>query len=133
MTRFTITATIGQPYDEVVPAVRQALSDQGFGVLTEIDLAGALKEKLGVDIDRQVILGVCRPPLAYEAIQADPSIATVLPCNVVVRAKDGTTTVVEAFNPDAMLGLADNTALQKIAADAKSRLEAALAALTPAV
>jgi len=131
MSTFTITTTMSQPFEGAVPAVRQALSDQGFGVLTEIDLALALKEKLGVGIEPQVILGVCRPPLAYEAIQADPSIAAVLPCNVVVRAKDDTTTVVEAFDPNAMVGLSDNAALATIAADAKARLEAALAALNP--
>ena len=76
-----------------------ALETQGFGVLTEIDLRATLKKKLDVDVAPQVILGACRPPLAYEALQVDPSIATVLPCNVVVRAIDDDTTVVEAFDP----------------------------------
>ena len=132
MTDYTITTTLRRPYDEAVEAVRTALSEQGFGILTEIDLAAALKEKLGVDVDRQVILGACRPPLAYEAIQVDPSIAALLPCNVVVRALDEETTVVEAFDPEAMMGLADNGALDKVAGDAQQRLRAALAALTDA-
>jgi uncharacterized protein (DUF302 family) len=76
-----------------------------------------------------VILGACRPPLAYEALQVDPSIAALLPCNVVVRSVDERTSVVEAFDPAAMMGLADNGALDAVAADARQRLTAALAAL----
>ncbi len=129
MSSYTITTTVNQPYPAAVEAVRMALGDQGFGVLTEIDLKAALKEKLDVDIAPQIILGACRPPLAYEAIQAEPSIAAVLPCNVVVRSLDPDTTVVEAFDPDAMMGLADNEALHTIATDAKQRINAAFAAL----
>ncbi len=126
---FTMNTTLTQPYDEAVEAVRAALTDQGFGILTEIDLKATLKEKLDVDIPPQVILGACRPPLAFEAIQADPSIAAVLPCNVVVRTVDDSTTVVEAFDPDAMMGMSDGAGLDKVAADAKERLTAALDAL----
>lgn len=129
MSSYTIATTLNQPYDAAVDAVRAALTDQGFGVLTEIDLKAALKEKLDVEIEPQIILGACRPPLAYEAIQAEPSIAAVLPCNVVVRSVDPATTVVEAFDPDSMMGLADNAALHAVAADAKQRLNAAFAAL----
>lgn len=129
MSSYTITTTLKKPYPATVEAVRAALVDQGFGVLTEIDLKAALKEKLDVDIEPQIILGACRPPLAYEAIRAEPSIAAVLPCNVVVRSLDPATTVVEAFDPDAMMGLADDDALHTIAADAKQRLNAAFAAL----
>jgi len=129
MSNYTITTTLNQPYAAAVEAVRVALADQGFGVLTEIDLKATLKDKLDVDIEPQIILGACRPPLAYEAIQAEPSIAAVLPCNVVVRSVDENTTMVEAFDPDAMMGLADNAALNKLAADAKQRLNAAFAAL----
>lgn len=129
MSSYTITTTLNQPYGAAVEAVRAAIGDQGFGVLTEIDLKATLKDKLDVDIEPQVILGACRPPLAYEAIQAEPSIAAVLPCNVVVRTVDENTTMVEAFDPDAMMGLADNAALHKVAADAKQRLTAVFAAL----
>jgi uncharacterized protein (DUF302 family) len=129
MSNYTITTTLNQPYAAAVEAVRVALGDRGFGVLTEIDLKATLKDKLDVDIEPQIILGACRPPLAYEAIQAEPSIAAVLPCNVVVRSVDENTTMVEAFDPDAMMGLADNAALNKLAADAKRRLNAAFAAL----
>ncbi|MBA2560259.1 MAG: DUF302 domain-containing protein [Propionibacteriales bacterium] len=129
MGTYTISTTLNQPYDDAVEAIRTALGDQGFGVLTEIDLKATLKDKLDVDIEPQIILGACRPPLAYEAIQVEPSIAAVLPCNVVVRSLDPDTTVVEALDPDAMMGLADNEALNTIATDAKRRLNAAFAAL----
>lgn len=129
MSSYTITTTVDQPYARAVGAVRAALEEQGFGVLTEIDLAAALKEKLGVEVAEQVIFGACRPPLAYEAIQAEPSIAAVLPCNVVVRSLDEGTTLVEAFDPEAMTRLVDDGALDKVADDAKRRLEAAFAAL----
>ena len=130
MTTYTLSATIARPYAEVLEETRTALADEGFGILTEIDLAGTMKAKLDVDLPPQVILGACRPPLAYEAILVDPSVAAVLPCNVVVRSLDDSTTVVEAFNPDAMMGLADNGALDTVAADAKQRLTAALTALS---
>lgn len=79
---------------EAVAAVREALGDQGFGALTEIDLKASLKEKLDVDVDPQTILGACRPLLAYEAIQAEPSTPVVLPCTAVVLAMDHETTLV---------------------------------------
>ena len=128
---YTLSTIVELPYDETVAATRTALADQGFGILTEIDLAATMKAKLDVDLPPEVILGACRPQLAYEAIGVDPSIAAVLPCNVVVRQTGPTTTVVEAFNPDAMMGLASSGALDSVAADAKQRLTAALASLTP--
>lgn len=134
-TTWTLTRTLATPYAETVAAVKQALADQGFGVLTEIDLAATLKEKIGADVAPQVILGACRPQLAHEALQADPSIAAVLPCNVVVRSLDEGSTLVEAFDPDAMMGLAGandpGSPLAAVAADAKQRLDAMLAALAP--
>jgi uncharacterized protein (DUF302 family) len=129
MTSFTLTTTLAQPYEAALEAVRAALGDQGFGILTEIDLKATLKAKIDVDVAPQIILGACRPALAYEALTAEPSIAAVLPCNVVVRSVDDDTTIVEAFDPDAMMGLADNDALRTVATDAKQRLTAALAAL----
>ena len=104
MGTYTLTATSPGRTTRCVQATRAALADQGFGILTEIDLAATMKAKLDVDLPPQVILGACRPPLAYEAIQVDPSIAAVLPCNVVVRSVEAGTTVVEAFDPDAMMG-----------------------------
>ncbi len=129
MTGYTITTTLDQPYGTAVEAVRAALGDHGFGILTEIDLKATLKDKLDVDVAPQVILGACRPALAHEALTAEPSIAAVLPCNVVVRAVDDDTTVVEALDPDTMMGIADNEALLAVAADAKKRISAALTSL----
>lgn len=129
MAAFTMATTVRRPYEATVEAVRAALVEQGFGVLTEIDLRATLKAKLDVDVAPQVILGACRPALAHQALATDPSIAAVLPCNVVVRSLDEATTVVEAFDPDVMLGLADSDALRVVAADAKQRLTAVLAAL----
>ena len=127
--KFTMTATLDRPYAETVAAVRLALADEGFGILTEIDLQSTMKAKLDVDVPPQVILGACRPQLAHQALLKDPSIAAVLPCNVVVRSIGDTTTIVEAFDPEAMMGLAGD-ALRDVATDARQRLDAALAALT---
>ena len=130
MSSYTLGTTLDRSYEETVLAVRDALETQGFGVLTEIDLRATFKKKLDVDVLPQVILGACRPPLAYEALQVDPSIATVLPCNVVVRAIDDTATLVEVFDPRAMMGLSGNGGLDSVAADARRRITAMLAALT---
>ena len=142
MTGYTLSATLAMPYDAAVTEVREGLADQGFGVLTEIDLRATMKAKLDVEVAPQVILGACRPQLAHQAMQADPSIATVLPCNVVVRSVDEQTTVVEAFDPRSMMGLsqaasdgAGASGLDQVAADARQRLTAMLDALqtsTPA-
>lgn len=129
MAGFTLATTLHRPYGDAVEAVRAALWDQGFGILSEIDLKATLKAKLDVDVASQVILGACRPALANEALAVNPSIAAVLPCNVVVRTIDEATTVVEAFDPEAMMRLADDQALHSVATDAKHRLVAAMAAL----
>ena len=129
MASYTMRTEVSLPYETAVAATRTALADQGFGVLTEIDLAATLKAKLGVDLPPQIILGACRPALAYEALQADPAIGTVLPCNVVVRATAGDTTVIEALDPSAMMGLSDHEALHAVSTDARQRLSAALANL----
>jgi uncharacterized protein (DUF302 family) len=129
MTGFTLAVSVDGPYAETVDRTREALAEQGFGVLTEIDLARTLADKLGVEVDRQVVLGACRPQLAYAALQAEPSIAAVLPCNVVVREVDEGTTLVQAFDPAAMMALADNPALDSVAAEARDRISAALATL----
>ena len=130
MASFTLSVTLARPHAEVLAEARAALADAGFGILTEIDLAGTMKAKLDVDLPPQVILGACRPALAYEAIQVDPSIAAVLPCNVVVRSVGEGTTVVEAFDPAVMMGMSDQAALGRVAADARQRITAALATLT---
>lgn len=125
---YALGTTVRKPFDETVAAVREALGEQGFGVLTEIDLKATLKKKLDVDIPPQVILGACRPPLAHAALQAEPSVGLLLPCNVVVReTEDGT--VVETVDPQTMVALTHNGDLQSVADEAKERLEKALATL----
>jgi len=126
---YAISTTVEKPYADTVEAVKAALGEQGFGVLTEIDMQATLKKKLDVDIAPQVILGACRPPLAYQALQAESSIGLLLPCNVVVREADGGT-VVEAVDPQAMVQMTDNGELQSVADEAKQRLEKALASLS---
>ncbi|HZA03301.1 MAG TPA: DUF302 domain-containing protein [Propionibacteriaceae bacterium] len=126
---YTISTRLSLGYDQAVDAARTALGEQGFGVLTEIDLAATMKAKLGKDIARQVILGACRPPLAYQALQADPSVAVLLPCNVVIREVDPSTTVIEGFDPETMLSFFTNPAIAQVAADAKQRLHAAIESL----
>ncbi len=129
-TTYALSTTVAKSYDDTVSAVRDALGEQGFGVLTEIDIAATLKAKLDVDVPPQVILGACRPPLAYEALQTEESIGLLLPCNVVVRSLGEASTKVEAVDPQTMVTLTDNPALQGVADDARKRLESALTALT---
>jgi uncharacterized protein (DUF302 family) len=115
-------------FDDTVARVRDALKEQGFGVLTEIDVRATLKEKLGHDMEPYLILGACSPPLAHRALDVDRRIGLLLPCNVVVRA-DGDGTVVEALDPRIMVGLAGQDALAPVADEAGARLSAALASL----
>ncbi|WP_341924155.1 DUF302 domain-containing protein [Nocardioides psychrotolerans] len=131
MADYTLSITTERPYEETVTAVREQLAEAGFGVLTEIDLRATLKAKLDVDVPPQVILGACRPQLAHQALQAEPSIAALLPCNVVVRSVGETTTVVEAFDPAMMTSFveAPSDALRAVSEDARTRLLVALAAV----
>jgi uncharacterized protein (DUF302 family) len=129
---YALTTTVQEPYEQTVSATRAALAEQGFGILTEIDIRATMKAKLDVDVAPQVILGACRPPLAHAALQAEPSVGLLLPCNVVVRAVDAEITVVEAMDPATMVALTGNEALGPVAAEAGQRLAAALSALTPA-
>lgn len=126
---YAISTAVDQPFDATLTAVREALDAQGFGVLTEFDLAATLKAKLDVDVPRQVVLGACNPPLAHRALGAEPSIGLLLPCNVVVRAADAGRTVVEALDPDVMVDVTGNDALAAVAKEAGTRLRAALGTL----
>src|SRR5450759_4050164 len=91
---YALTTTVRSPFADTLAATRASLVDQGFGILTEIDIQVTLKAKLDVDIQPQVILGACRPPLAHAALQVEPSVGLLLPCNVVVRTLDDETTAV---------------------------------------
>ena len=127
---YALTTNVDDTFEHTLAATRQALADQGFGVLTEIDLSATLKAKIDVDIAPQVILGACRPPLAYAAVLAEPAIGLLLPCNVVVRSLGEDRTLVEAMDPAVMVELSGNQGLAAVAADARTRLTAALDALT---
>ncbi|MGV4887990.1 DUF302 domain-containing protein [Streptomyces viridosporus] len=116
-------------FDTAVAAVRRALADQGFGVLTEIDVRATLKTKLDHDMEDYLILGACNPPLAHRALEADRSIGLLLPCNVVVR-RDGDHTLVQALDPGTMVTLTGLDALTPVADEATARLDAALSALS---
>lgn len=120
--------TVEQPFGDTVDLVRSELKAEGFGVLTEIDVTATLREKLGEKVEDYVILGACNPPLAHQALTADRSIGLLLPCNVVVRAT-GEGCLVEALDPQVMVGLSGNPQLQAVAADAATRLARVLARL----
>ena len=127
-TRFTFGTRLPGAVADVRPAVEAALKAEGFGVLTEIDVRATLKARLGVDRPPFLILGACNPSLAHRALEADPSVGALLPCNVVLRA-DGEETIVEAIDPLAALGIADSEGVRTVAQDAKERLERAIASL----
>ncbi len=110
------------PYEQAVEATRAALKSEGFGVLTEIDVKKTMQEKLGAYFRRYVILGACNPPLAHRALQAEPLIGLLLPCNVVVHEEDRGS-VVAFMDPQAALGVTGNDALAPVAEEARQRLE----------
>jgi uncharacterized protein (DUF302 family) len=115
-------AELELPYDQAVERVRAALKVEGFGVLTTIDVQATLKEKLGVEFERYVILGACNPPLAHRALTAEHEIGLLLPCNVIVH-EHGPNTVVSIIDPLQMLGfVGDNPALQAVANEVNEKL-----------
>ena len=116
------------PYEQAVERVTGALKEQGFGVLTEIDVKATLKKKLDVDFRKYVILGACNPPLAHRALSADLEIGLLLPCNVVIYEDQGASNVSIA-DPVAMLGLAEKAGVGPIAVEARERLQRVLKAL----
>jgi uncharacterized protein (DUF302 family) len=125
---YTITVTVPDDPQQAEARVREALAEQGFGVLSEIDVEAALRTKLGEEIGAYKILGACNPPLAKRAIEADPDIGALLPCNVLVRANPDGGTDVAAADPAAMLSLAAD-GVDEVAAEARERIVKALDAL----
>ena len=128
---YGITIATEAPFAETVQRVRDALRQQGFGVLTEIDIQATLREKLGTEMKDYLILGACNPPLADRALAADRSIGLLLPCNVVVRSAAGKT-IIEAMNPQVMAEVTGQASIQPVADEAAARLRAALATVSAA-
>jgi uncharacterized protein (DUF302 family) len=129
MSRYAFGKTVPMGFDAAVSKVTEALAKEGFGVLTEIDVAGTLKKKLDKTLPPYKILGACNPGFAAQAIEAEPQIGALLPCNVVVRQDAGGTTYVEFMDPDAVMGLVGRPEVQPIASEVRARLERVLAAL----
>lgn len=123
------TVTVDLPFDEAVAKVKAAFQEQGFGTLTEIDVQATLREKIGAEVEPYRIIGACNPQLAHRAVEAVPTVGVFLPCNVVVRRADGRT-IIDAMDPEIMAKLIDDPALREVAAEAGSRVQAALDTLT---
>jgi uncharacterized protein (DUF302 family) len=127
---YRMTTTLDLPYERAVERTREALAAEGFGVLSEIDVAATLKKKLDADFRPYVILGACNPPLAHRALTAERDIGVLLPCNVVVYAADEPgKSVVAAVDPEVSLSRVGNEALRPLAADVKARLSRVLDSL----
>lgn len=129
---YTFSLTLNMPFGEAIDRVKEALSDEGFGVLTEIDLAATMKSKLDETIPAYTILGACNPPLAFEAIQAEPTIGALLPCNVVVRQGEHEVTV-DFMDPAAAMSLAESPSISDLGARVRQKLERVAHSLAPEV
>jgi uncharacterized protein (DUF302 family) len=122
------TITLDVPFEDAVPRVKAAFNEQGFGILTEIDVKATLKEKIDADVDPYIILGACNPELARRALEIEPEIGLLLPCNVVVRQSEGKV-LVHALDPGVMLSIPGRPELQGIADEAGRRVTSALETL----
>ncbi|MDQ2904486.1 MAG: DUF302 domain-containing protein [Chloroflexota bacterium] len=120
--QYSFGTTLQVSYEEAIARVKDALKAEGFGVLTEIDVRQTLREKLGVEMDAYLILGACNPALAHRALEQEPEVGLLLPCNVVIRAASGGCRV-EIADPEAMLGIVGSKQLDAIAEEAKQHLQ----------
>lgn len=128
-TKYSFGKEVEIGFDEAVEKIKEALKPEGFGILTEIDVAATLKKKLDKDIPPYMILGACNPSIASKALEAEPSIGVLLPCNVVVRQDGDGKVFVEIMDPGSVLGMVDNPGVEKLAGDVRQRLERALKAV----
>ncbi len=119
---YSYTKQVDLPFSEAVERAKAALAQEGFGILTEIDVTATLKQKLGVDYDNYVILGACNPPLAYKALQATKAVGLFMPCNVIVYEEAGKV-LVSAMRPTVALGVVGDAALLEIAQAAEEKLK----------
>jgi uncharacterized protein (DUF302 family) len=129
MSKYVFGKAVNMGYEPAIEAVTQALAKEGFGVLTEIDVAATLKKKLGLDRPAYKILGACNPQFAARALEFEPQIGALLPCNVVVRVDDAGKTMVEFMDPNAVLQLVDRPGVNEIAAEVRARLVRVMDAL----
>jgi uncharacterized protein (DUF302 family) len=120
-TSYTVSTTTELGFSEAADRVREELKSEGFGVLCEIDVQATLREKLGVEGEPYLILGACNPPLAHQALQAEPELGVLLPCNVVVYTREGQTHI-SAIDAERMLSIVGNDQLAPLAADVRSKL-----------
>lgn len=118
---YGISKTISLPFESAVEKVTEELKKEGFGVLTTIDVKATMKQKLGVDFTKYIILGACNPPFAHQALQAEEQVGLLLPCNVIVYEKEGKT-VVSAFDPLVMTKIMENEEMKPIAEGVRARL-----------
>jgi uncharacterized protein (DUF302 family) len=128
-TDYALRAKLAEPYEAAVEKITAALKEEGFGVLTEIDVQATLKNKLDVDFRRYVILGACNPPLAHRALQADLDVGLLLPCNVIIF-EEGTGSAVSIIDPIVMLAAAARPELEPVASEARARLLRVIEAVT---
>ena len=118
---YGLSTAVKESYEEAIEKVTAELKEQGFGILTQIDVQATMKKKLDVDLDKYIILGACNPQLAYQSLQIEQEMGLLLPCNVIVYEKDGTT-YVSFLDPKQMVHTAGNDALNEMAEEAHSRL-----------
>lgn len=128
LSTYTFGTRLPGPISSARPRVEEALKAQGFGVLTQIDVRATFDAKLGIDWPPYLILGACNPSLAHRALQADPSVGALLPCNVVLR-EDGGETVIEAIDPLSALGIVDHPNVTPVATEARERLARVIGSL----
>ena len=126
---YTITTTTDAPFDDAVAAVSTALQEEGFGVLCDIDVQATLKEKLGEEFRQYRILGACNPALAHESLNEEIELGVLLPCNVIVYETDDGAVTVSAVDPQQLVNIADNEALDSIATEVHERFERVLASV----
>lgn len=127
---YTLDKTIsGSSFDVAVERTKAALARKDFGILTEIDVKATMKKKLNADIDNYLILGACNPGMAFEAINMEPKVGAMLPCNVIVRSLGGGDIMISAIDPVASMRAIENAALKQVAGNVRAKLEQVIASI----